>query len=117
MKNASKQKQEKRTRRHARIRSKVKGTTERPRFSVFKSNKYLSVQIIDDEASVTLVSGSTKNIKGKSEMEKAEMLGKLIATKALEKSIGKVVFDRGGYIYTGRVLALAQGAREAGLSF
>jgi len=117
MKNVLKSKQQKRARRHKRIRSKVKGTEDRPRFSVFKSNRYISVQIINDDVNSTLVAGTTKDMKGKNEMEKAALLGKEIAAKALEKKISKVVFDRGGYIYTGRVEAVARGAREAGLSF
>ncbi len=117
MKNASKIKQQKRTRRHVRIRSKVKGTLERPRLSVFKSNRYLSAQIINDDLGNTLIAGSTKDLKGKGELEKAEALGREIAVKALAQNITKVVFDRGGYIYTGQVEALARGARLGGLSF
>lgn len=117
MKNASKIKQQKRIRRHTRIRSKVQGTQDRPRLSIFKSNKYLSAQIINDDSRSTLVAGTTKGMKGKSEIEKAEILGQELAKQALAQKISKVVFDRGGYIYTGRVEALAKGAREGGLSF
>lgn len=106
-----------RTRRQARIRAKVSGTPERPRLSVFKSNKYLSIQVIDDESGKTIVAGTTKGLKAKTEKEKAFELGKKIAEQALVKNIKQVVFDRGGYIYTGKVEALAQGAREGGLSF
>jgi large subunit ribosomal protein L18 len=108
---------EKRSRRHARIRTEIAGTSARPRLSVFKSNKYLYVQIIDDNAGKTLASMNSKTLSGKSELEKALTLGKEIAKKAVEKNIKKVVFDRGGYIYTGKVEALARGAREGGLSF
>lgn len=115
--NPSKIKREKRSRRHNRIRSKVSGKEDRPRLSIFKSNKYLSAQLIDDEAGKTLVALSTKTIKGKTQLEKANLLGKELAAKAIEKKIKKVVFDRGGYIYTGKVQAVAEGAREGGLSF
>jgi len=118
MKNASQQKQAKRTRRHARIRSQVVGTSERPRLCVFKSNKYISAQIINDDLGVTLAAASTLSVKGKgTELEKARALGATLAVDALKKNITKVVFDRGGYLYTGKVEALATGAREGGLSF
>jgi len=117
MQNSSKIKTEKRARRHNRIRSKVSGTEERPRLSIFKSNKYLSAQIIDDDAGKTLVALSTKTIKGKTQLEKANLLGKELASQAIGKKIKKVVFDRGGYIYTGKVQAVAEGAREGGLLF
>ena len=104
-------------RRKARIRAKVSGTATRPRLSVFKSNKYLSAQVIDDVVGKTIVSGTTKTIKGKTLLEKASQLGKELAKGALAKGVEKVVFDRGGYIYTGNVAALAQGARDGGLQF
>jgi|SRR3989344_3908849 len=109
-------KNEKRERRHRRIRSKVKGSKERPRLSVFKSHKYVYAQLIDDEKGVTVESLSTRGMKGKM-AEKAKTLGLELAKKAKHKKIQKVVFDRSGYIYTGRVKALAEGAREGGLEF
>ena len=115
--NSSKIKKAKRTRRQARIRSKVTGTEERPRLSVFKSNKYISAQIINDVIGVTIAAGSTEKIAGKTGVEKARALGKLLAEKAKAKKITKIVFDRGGYIYTGKISALAEGAREGGLLF
>ncbi len=117
MRNINQTSRTKRIRRKARIRSKVKGTEIRPRLSIFKSNKYMSAQIINDDLGATLVSGTTKTISGKSELEKARALGKVIAEKALKQNISKVVFDRGGYIYTGKVSAIAEGARDGGLEF
>lgn len=106
-----------RDRRHARIRAKVFGTKESPRLSVFKSNKYISAQIINDESGVTLASAHSRDVKGKTMMEKSENVGILVAEKALAKKISKVVFDRGGFIYTGNVKSLAEGARKGGLKF
>ena len=109
-----------RTRRHLRVRTKVSGTSERPRLCVYRSNANLYVQIIDDVAGNTLVSCSTldKDIKTKhANKEAAKEVGTLIAKKAKEHKIENVVFDRGGYIYHGRVKALAEAAREAGLEF
>ncbi len=109
--------------RHARVRNKVMGTAERPRLNVFKSLNHIYVQIINDEMGCTLVSASTLDpelrdkITGKTKKEAARMVGELAASKALAKGINKVVFDRGGYIYHGRVLEVAAGAREAGLEF
>lgn len=114
--NKSKVKIEKRARRQKRIRSKVSGTAERPRLSVFKSNKYIYAQIIDDEKAHTLVDASSTDMKG-TPLEKAGAVGKDIAKKAGSKGIKKVVFDRGGYVFTGKVKALATGAREGGLEF
>lgn len=108
---------QKRTRRHNRIRSRVSGTAEMPRLSVFKSNKALFVQVIDDIKGVTLASVSTLSLKGKNATEKAGLAGKEIAKLAKGKGVEKVVFDRGGFIYTGKVRALAEGAREGGLKF
>lgn len=103
------------------IRSKVTGTAERPRMTVFRSNKQISVQVIDDLAGVTLVSASSliKDVASQSgtKIEKAAMVGKLIAEKALSAGITAVVFDRNGYLYHGRVKQLADAAREAGLKF
>ena len=109
-----------RIRRHKRVRAKVSGTTECPRLAVFKSNKNLVAQIIDDTKGETLVYVSTldKAIKTKkSNVEAAKEVGTLIAKKAIEKNIKTVVFDRGGYIYHGVVKAIAEAAREAGLEF
>ena len=109
-----------RTRRHLRVRTKVSGTSERPRLCVYRSNANLYVQIIDDVAGNTLVSCSTldKDIKTKyANKEAAKEVGTMIAKKALEKNIDTVVFDRGGYIYHGVVKELAEAAREGGLKF
>ncbi len=110
-------KTEKRIRRHNRIRAKVKGTNEMPRLNVFKSNRAIYVQIIDDGAGLTLVSSSTDKMKGKTLSERANQVGLDLAKKAIAKKIEKVVFDRGGYIYIGKIKALAEGAREGGLKF
>ena len=109
-----------RQRRHARVRSKISGTAECPRLAVFRSNKNITAQIIDDNKGVTLAYASTldKEIKTKkSNKEAAKEVGTLIAKRALEKKIKKVVYDRGGYIYHGVVKELADAAREAGLEF
>jgi large subunit ribosomal protein L18 len=106
-----------RTRRHVRIRAKVSGDATRPRLAVYKSNRFMSVQVINDDLGTTIAAGSTKTLKGSTELEKASLLGKEIAKLAKAKGVEKVVFDRGGYIYTGKVRALADGAREGGLDF
>lgn len=106
-----------RDRRKKRIRAKVFGTAQKPRFSIFKSNKYISAQLIDDLKGVTLAAAASKNVKGRNALERAKAVGRHIAEQALKKNIAKSVFDRGGYIYTGSVLAVAEGAREAGLKF
>lgn len=106
-----------RDRRRKRIRAKVFGTAEKPRLSVFKSNRYLSAQLIDDAKGLTLAAASSKGAKGKSALERAKAAGIELAGLAKAKKIESVVFDRGGYIYTGAVAALAEGAREAGLKF
>ena len=105
--------------RHARVRRKISGTAECPRLNVFRSNKNIYAQLIDDVAGVTLVSASTleKDVKGNSKTEKAAFVGETIAKRAVEKVITEVVFDRGGYLYHGRVQALADAARENGLKF
>ncbi len=111
-------KNEARLRRHRRVRGKISGTAERPRLAVFRSSKHIYAQIIDDVAGVTLVSASTveKGFEGfGGNVEAANKVGKMIAEKALEKGIKTVVFDRGGFVYHGRVKALAEGAREGGL--
>ena len=110
-------KKEKRDRRHVRIRSKIFGTAKTPRLSVFKSNKHISAQLIDDIDNVTLASVHSREVKGKNMMEKSAKVGRIIATKALAKKVKNVVFDRGGFIYTGNVKALADGARKGGLQF
>ncbi len=117
-------KREARIRRHKRIRKKVHGTAERPRLCVFRSNKHIYAQIIDDEDRVTLVSASSLDKEVISQLDKnatkktvSRIVGKVIAKRALEKGIENVVFDRGGYLYHGRVKELAEGARENGLKF
>ena len=122
-----KTKQEKRYRRHRRVRAKIKGTAKVPRLCVFRSNKHIYAQLIDDEKGKTLISASDldtkllkttkskKDFKGKAAV--AYRVGQILAQKALEKKFEKVVFDRGGYKYHGRVKALAEGAREGGLKF
>lgn len=107
----------KRNRRHARVRSKVIGTSEVPRLSVFRSNKTIYGQIIDDSKAETLVSFDSSKSKGKTFTERATEAGKEIAKLASSKGIEKVVFDRGGYIFIGKVKAFAEGAREGGLKF
>lgn len=106
-----------RDRRRKRIRAKVFGTPEKPRFSVFRSNKYISAQLIDDTKGATLISATSKNLKGKTALEKARAVGAEIAAKAKAAKIFKAVFDRSGYLYSGAVSAVADGAREAGLEF
>ena len=108
-----------RVRRHARVRAKVSGTSEAPRLCVYRSNKNIEAQIIDDTKGVTLVASSSMALKleNGSNIEAAKKVGKDIAEKALAKKLKKVVFDRSGYIYHGRVKALAEAAREAGLEF
>ena len=108
-----------RIKRHARVRGKISGTAERPRLSVFRSEKNIYAQIIDDVAGNTLVAASSveKDFGPGSNKEAARKVGKLVAERALQKGIEEVVFDRGGYIYTGRVAELAAGAREGGLDF
>ena len=116
---AKKDKNIARVRRHARVRAKLSGTAEAPRLCVYRSNKNIEAQIIDDVKGVTLVSSSSMALKleNGSNVEAAAKVGKDIAEKALAKKIKKVVFDRSGYIYHGRVKALAEAAREAGLDF
>ena len=108
-----------RKRRHQRVRNKISGTTSVPRLNVFRSNSQIFAQIIDDENGITLVSSSSVELKIKNggNVEGATLVGKDIAEKAKKKNIEKVVFDRGGYLYHGRVKALAEAARENGLEF
>lgn len=109
-----------RTRRHLRVRKKVQGTAQRPRLAVFRSNKHIVAQIIDDVTGVTIAAATT-NEKGfsgvGSNVDAAKKIGTLVAQRAKEKGIEKVVFDRGGYKYHGRVAAVADAAREAGMQF
>lgn len=110
-----------RIRRQARIRKKIKGTAERPRLSVFRSAKHVYAQVIDDSAGTTLATASSveKDFKDQGQVENkksaAVLVGKLVAQRALDKGINKVVFDRNGFLYHGRVKAISEGAREAGL--
>ena len=109
-----------RMKRHVRVRGKVSGTPERPRLNVFRSNANIYAQIIDDVNGVTLVAANTleKDFEGTTgNIEAAKKVGQIVAQRALEKGINEVVFDRNGYLYHGRVAALAEGAREAGLKF
>lgn len=120
---SKKSRSEVRVKKHKRIRNRLSGTTECPRLAVFRSNNHMYAQIIDDDAQNTLVSASTLQKDVKAELQKtnnveaASYLGTVIAKKALEKGITTVVFDRGGFIYHGKVKALADAAREAGLEF
>ena len=112
-----------RAKKHMRIRNRVNGTSECPRLAVFRSNNHMYAQIIDDTVGNTLVSASTAQKEVKAELEKtndtaaAAYVGKIVAERALEKGITTVVFDRGGFVYHGKVQALADAAREAGLNF
>ena len=112
-----------RMKRHGRIRNKISGTSLRPRLSVYRSTGEIYAQLIDDEKGVTLLSASTldKEIKpllsGKTKTEQAQLVGEMVAKRALKNKIKAVVFDRGGYLYIGRVKALADAARDAGLEF
>ena len=112
-----------RVKKHMKIRNRFSGTAERPRLAVFRSNNHMYAQIIDDTVGNTLVSASTLEKEIKAELEKtnnvdaAAYLGTVIAKRAIEKGIKEVVFDRGGFIYQGKVKALAEAAREAGLEF
>lgn len=116
-------KNQERLRRHTRVRKKITGTAETPRMSVFRSLNHIYVQVIDDVKGVTLCSASTmekdvkEKIQGLSKTDAAKVVGKVAGEKAVALKIETVVFDRGGYLYTGRVQAVADGAREAGLKF
>lgn len=118
-----KSRQKVRMKKHLKIRNRFSGTTQRPRLAVFRSNNHMYAQIIDDTVGKTIVAASTLEKEVKAELSKtndvnaATYLGKIIAKKALDKGIDTVVFDRGGFIYQGKVAALADAAREAGLKF
>ena len=120
---SKKSRSEVRAKKHRRLRNHISGTAERPRLAVFRSNNHMYAQIIDDTVGNTLVAASTLEKDVKAELEKtnnvdaAACVGKVIAEKALEKGIKEVVFDRGGFIYQGKVQALAEAARAAGLEF
>ena len=120
---SKKSRQEVRENKHRRIRNRFRGTAERPRLSVFRSNNHMYAQIIDDTVGNTLVAASTLEKDVKAEIEKtnnvdaAAYLGTVIAKRAIEKGIDTVVFDRGGFLYHGKIAALADAAREAGLKF
>ena len=120
---SKKSKSEVRIKKHQRLRNRFEGTATRPRLVVFRSNNHMYAQIIDDTVGHTLVSASTVEKTVKSELEKlndinaASYVGTLVAKRALEKGIDKVVFDRGGFLYKGKIQALADAAREAGLQF
>lgn len=120
---AQKTRQEQRKRRHRRIRAKVSGTAARPRLNVYRSLSNIYAQVIDDVAGVTLASASTldkklvASLQDKTKKEKAQAVGKAIAERAKAAGVEEVIFDRGGYVYQGRIQALAEGAREGGLKF
>ena len=120
---SKKSRSEVRAKKHMKIRNRFSGTAERPRLAVFRSNNHMYAQIIDDTVGNTLVSASTLEKEIKAELEKtnnvdaAAYLGTVIAKRAIEKGISEVVFDRGGFIYQGKIAALADAAREAGLEF
>jgi large subunit ribosomal protein L18 len=113
-------KNDKRIRRHKKIRLNMHGTKDRPRLFVFRSNQHIYAQLVDDQKAKILMSASDKDLKikkGGKKSDVAKEVGKLIAKKAIENKIEKVIFDRGGFIFHGRIKALAEGAREAGLKF
>jgi large subunit ribosomal protein L18 len=120
---AKKSRNERRLRRHKRVRRNLQGTAERPRLNIYRSLNQIYAQVIDDQQGNTLVSASTieedlaSKLKGKSKTEQARIVGEAVAERAAEKGFKQVVFDRGGYKYHGRVRALAEAAREAGLEF
>ena len=120
---SKKTRSEVRAKKHRRMRSRLEGTTDRSRLAVFRSNNHMYAQIIDDTVGNTVVSASTLEKSARAELSKtndvdaAAFVGTLIAKRALEKGIDKVVFDRGGFIYQGKIAALAEAAREAGLQF
>ncbi len=117
MTNNTSQKVVKRTRRHTRIRAKVSGTATCPRLAVYRSNRFMYAQLINDETGATLIGLDSRKAKAKTALERAKEVGAMIAAEAKKKGIEKVVFDRGGFQYQGAVVSLAEGAREGGLKF
>jgi len=120
MSSSAKQKRDARVRRHARVRKHVRGTAERPRLAVFRSNRHISAQVVDDRTGKTLASASTLEADlrdGSSNKDAAAKVGQRVAERAKDAGIERVVFDRGGFLYHGRVAAVADAAREAGLEF
>ncbi|MBU6217198.1 MAG: 50S ribosomal protein L18 [Acidobacteria bacterium] len=122
MSNVAQQRRNGRVIRHRRVRKKIHGTAARPRLAVYRSNKHLNLQVIDDDAGRTIVSASTNEASVRGEgsggtVDAATRLGQLVAERAKAAGIDKVVFDRGGYLYHGRIAAVAAAAREAGLEF
>jgi large subunit ribosomal protein L18 len=111
----AKTKRNARVRRHGRVRKKVSGTSSRPRLAVFRSNRHIYVQLIDDVQAVTIAAASDAEVKGADKTKRAKAVGELIAGRAKEAGVDAAVFDRGGRLYHGRVAALAEGAREGGL--
>jgi large subunit ribosomal protein L18 len=111
----AKTKRDARLRRHSRVRKKVSGVAQRPRMAVFRSNRHIYVQLIDDVNAVTVAQASDAEVKGKDKTERAKAVGELIAARAKDAGVQTAVFDRGGRLYHGRVAALADGAREGGL--
>ncbi len=120
---AQRTREQQRRRRHRRIRSKIAGTADRPRLNVYRSLTHIYAQVIDDDNGVTLASASTIDkqlngeMDGKSKKEQASLVGKAVAERAKAAGVSTVIFDRGGYVYQGRIQALAEGAREGGLQF
>jgi large subunit ribosomal protein L18 len=108
-------KREARIRRHARVRKKIRGAAERPRLAVYRSNRHIYAQLIDDVGAVTVAAASDTEVKGDNPVERAKAVGQLIASRAKEAGIERAVFDRGGFQFHGRVAAVAEGAREGGL--
>jgi large subunit ribosomal protein L18 len=121
MSQSAKQKRDARIRRHRRVRKHVRGTVERPRLAVYRSNKHISAQVIDDTSGRTLASASTVEVENRSgatgNKDAATQVGRLVAERAKAAGVEKVVFDRGGFLYHGRIASLADAAREAGLEF
>jgi large subunit ribosomal protein L18 len=120
MSNSAKHKRNARIKRHSRVRKHVRGTAERPRLAVFRSNKHISAQVIDDYRGQTLAAASTLEAdlrSGSGNKDAAAKVGRLLAERAKAAGVSKVVFDRGGFLYHGRVAAVAEGARDAGLEF
>jgi large subunit ribosomal protein L18 len=120
MSTSAKRKRDARIRRHTRVRKHVRGTAERPRLAVFRSNKHISAQVIDDRAGVTLAAASTLEADlrdGSSNKDAAAKVGQRVAERANDAGVDRVVFDRGGFLFHGRVAAVAEAAREAGLEF